>query len=235
MKPLVCVRHQPSVPLGIIRDVLDAGAVEWRYLDAWRESPDIDVAGTSGLIVLGGGMNADQLDDFPFLSGVRDVVGRAVEAEVPVLGICLGAQVLARAAGALVHASPVREVGFYPVQATEAGAHDPVLAPFAPEAHVFQFHEDACELPAGAELLFTSEPVPVQAFRVGKSAYGVQFHFEVTALEIDAWCDETPDLEDAWGTTKQEVLDEATLNLDAQRSAGRALARAWLELLGTPE
>ncbi len=134
--------------------------------------------------------------------------------------------------GAEVRPAPRREIGFLPVKATAAGMDDPVLAPFAPEAKVFQFHEDACELPEGAELLMEGEDVPVQAFRVGETAYAVQFHFEVTPEIITAWCEEVPDLEQSWGRSKEAVLAEAKTHLGAQQAAGREAADAFLKLLG---
>ena len=106
----------------------------------------------SALIVLGGEMNVDALDRHPFLRQARTLVRAAVDAGRPMLGVCLGAQILTRAMGAEVRAGPRREIGFLPVKATAAGMDDPVLAPFAPEAKVFQFHEDTCELPEGAAL-----------------------------------------------------------------------------------
>ncbi|MBA3432330.1 MAG: hypothetical protein H0U16_12735, partial [Actinobacteria bacterium] len=88
-----------------------------------------------------------------------------------------------------------------------------------------------CDLPDGAELLLTSEPVRVQAFRVAERAYGVQFHFEVREREIAAWCDETPDLESTWGVSKKDLLEEARHYLPAQQKAAREMTRRWLELL----
>lgn len=231
MKRLACIRHQGSAPLGIIESVLHDSGVGWRYIDAWSSAGLPEVSEVSGLILLGGEMNADDLDRYPFLQHVRSLVRSAVDAEVPVLGVCLGAQVLTRALGGEVRPAPVREIGFLPVKATDAGMDDPVLAPFAPAATVFQFHEDECELPPGAELLFEGEDVRVQAFRAGTSAYGVQFHFEVTPEIVAAWCDEVPDLEQTWGKTKEDVVAEAEHHLDAQAVAGRAAASAFLRLI----
>lgn len=229
MKPLLCLRHQPSAPLGIVADVLAERGVPWRYVDLWRQPPPADADGCAGVVVLGGAMNADADGAYPWLAPTRRLLAAAVVADVPVLGICLGAQLLARALGAAVGPSPVREVGFRPVRATAAGRSDPVLAPFAPSALVFQFHEDACALPAGAQLLFTGDDVGVQAFRVGL-AWGVQFHFEVTARIVADWCDEVPPhvLRDVWGTTREAVLADAREHLASQQRAGRQAAGRFL-------
>ncbi len=233
VKPLHCIRNHNSVPLGVIGEVLAASGVSWRYVDPWRGDDLPDLGETSGLIVLGAAMNADQVDQFPWLLEVRALMRQAVEADRPVLGVCLGAQLLARAIDADVLRAPeaVREIGFREVEVLPAGVDDALLAAFAPAAMVFQFHEDACELPAGAELLATNDDTAVQAFRVGDRAYGVQFHFEVTAREIATWCDETPpdELRNVWGTTKEALLAEAVSHLGAQQEAGRRVAAAFVE------
>lgn len=232
MKPLICVRHQTSAPLGIIEDVLARQEIPWTYLDTWIDSPLPDPSDIGGLVILGGEMNVDLIDVHPYLGDLRDLTRAMVDRGQPVLGVCLGAQVLARALGAPVRRMPVREIGFHEVEATEAGRSDPVLVPFSPSARVFQFHEDTCDLPQGAELLFRGRTSEVQAFRIGERAYGVQFHFEVTIREIAAWCDETPDLEDAWGVTKEELLAQADEYLEAQGAAGREAVRRFLSLTG---
>jgi GMP synthase-like glutamine amidotransferase len=231
MKPVLCVRHQATAPLGILGDVFTDEQVTWTYFDAWQDDSTPELSEISGLVVLGGEMNADALDRHPFLKTVRDMTREAVHAGMPVLGVCLGAQVMARALGAAVTKSPVKEIGFVKVHATVDGLSDPVLGAFAPESKVFQFHEDVCELPEGAELLFRGDDVVVQAFRVGERAYGVQFHLEVTMNEVTAWCDETPDLKRDWGLSKDEVVAKAEEHLAQQQESGRAVARGWLELI----
>lgn len=223
------MRHQANAPLGIIEGVLDEQGVEWRYFDAWRESARPRPADLSGLVVLGGAMSAGAVDDHPYLNPLRDLVRDSVDTGLPVLGICLGAQVLARALDADVYRAPVKEIGWHEVSAT--GVPDRVLEPFAPRSRVFQFHEDTFSLPPEADLLFTGTDVAVQAFRVGAKAYGVQFHFEVTATEIEAWCDEIPDLEQSWGISKSELMDQADSELEAQQAAGREVARRFSEIV----
>lgn len=229
MESLVVVRHQATAPLGIVEEVLEHEGVPWRYHDCWTVDPLPAASDMSGLVVLGGAMNADEVEAYPYLVGVRELMREAVDLGLPVLGICLGAQILARALGAEVYRAPKRELGFVPVRATGVG--DDILAPFAPASRVFQFHEDACALPEGAELLFTGDEIEVQAFRWGARAYGVQFHFEVTVREIDAWCDEVDDLEGEWGLTKEEVLEQASSMLGDQQRAGQEVAGCFARLV----
>lgn len=232
MLPVVCVRNQPSAPLGIIEDVLRERDLSYLYCDAWSSEVWPEPRDLSALIVLGGEMNVDALDRHRFLSKARDLVRATMDHGLPVLGVCLGAQMLARALGAEVNPSPVREIGFGHVFPTAAGEKDPVLSGFTEDVPVFQWHEDAFELPAGAELLHTGAEVPNQSFRAGR-AYGVQFHFEVTMSEIVAWADETdPDeLADVWGTTPDLLIEDARRNLARQQKAGREATSHFLEAL----
>lgn len=132
-----------------------------------------------GLIVFGGEMNVDEIEAHPYLLRERQLMADALARGVPVLGICLGAQMLARVLGAPVRRAPVRELGFKPVRLTQAGTTDPLLGAFGRSACVFQWHEDTFDLPKGAELLAAGDTVTNQAFRHGDRAWGVQFHFEV--------------------------------------------------------
>ena len=228
MKPLLCLRQQANVPLGIIEEVLNEEKVEWRYADCWTGVDLPNLSDVSGLIVLGGTMNADETAEFPHLVQVKETMREAVANGKPMLGICLGIQLLSRVLGGDVYKAPVKETGFLYVEAT---AKDPLLDPFAPRSRVFQFHEDTCTLPEGAELLYRSNDIAVQAFKAGERAYGVQFHFEVTTTEISNWCDATLELETDWGTSKQELLHQAGQHLKQQQQTGREVARRFIDLL----
>jgi GMP synthase-like glutamine amidotransferase len=168
-------------------------------------------------------MNVDQLDRYPYLLRVRQVMREAVDRGVPTLGICLGAQLLARAFGAAVTRAPVRELGFVPIWPTAAAASDPLLAGLHPGDRFFQWHQDTFDLPAGATLLATGHAIPTQAYRVGRCGWGVQFHPEVDAAEVDAWLRQAgTTVESRWGRTSEAVRLEAITHLPAQeRQAGR--------------
>ena len=234
MKPLLVIRNDVICPLGIVEQALDESRVPWRYVEAWAGESLPDVDEVSGVIVLGGVMNVDEVDRYPHLGDVRALLRRLGDAEVPALGVCLGAQMLARAYDAPVYRRKAPELGFCRIEMTPAGIADPVTAAFAGTL-LFEFHEDHAELPAQAELLASSGAVEAQAFRIGRS-YGVQFHFEVTTGEITAWLDHTPpgDLEELWGTTREAVLAQAAQHLEAQQVAGRRAAAAFAGLI-SPE
>ena len=173
-------------------------------------------------------MNADEVSEYPQLVQVKEIMRQAVATGKPLLGICLGVQLLSRTLGGEVSKAPVKETGFLEV---EAVGKDPLLDPFAPRSRIFQFHEDTCTLPEGAELLYRSDDVAVQAFKAGERASGVQFHFEITTTEINNWCDATPALETEWRTSKQELLNQADDHLEQQQRTGREVARRFIDML----
>jgi len=159
-----------------------------RYVNFGRE-PDArpTLEKYEALIVLGGPMSSSQIDTHPNLITEVEIIREAVESEMSVLGICLGAQLLAKSLGGFVSRNAVREIGWHDVDLTEAGTDDPVLASFAPRQEVFQWHEDGISLPPEAVNLAGSDASPVQAFRYGKHAYGFQFHLEASRRLIERW------------------------------------------------
>ena len=142
----------------------------------------------AGLVVMGGSMNADDDARFPGLAAERRLLADAVDAGVPVLAVCLGMQLLARALGATVRAGAGTEIGFAPVEMVSG---DPVLAPLGPRPTVLHWHSDVADLPAGATLLASTPTTPVQAFRAG-SALGLQFHLEMDQPLLEEWLTAPP-------------------------------------------
>jgi GMP synthase (glutamine-hydrolysing) len=225
VKPLLCLRHEEPDHLGTAAEVFAASGIDVRYADLWRGARLPDPGEVAGVVVLGGVMNVDQTTDYPFLLPERDFLQAAVAADVPLLGICLGGQLLARTLGAPVGAADVRETGFYPLHPTDGASGDPLFACFRDGDRMFQWHEDAFELPAGASLLLSGEGVPNQAFRTGERAWGVQFHPEVTPELLDAWLDATPEeeLAERWGRTRADLRAEADRYLPSQGRRAREL------------
>ena len=178
-------------------------------------------------------MNSDQIDSYPNLITEVDIIREAVERDMSVLGICLGAQLLAKALGGAVSRNAVREIGWHDVELTEAGRNDPVLSTFAPTQEVFQWHEDGITLPPEAELLATSPASAVQAFRYGEHAYGFQFHLETNRPLIDRWLN-VPAHRDTL-REERDTVDPERIRQQAELSAGplEALSRAtfsrWID------
>ncbi len=158
-------------------------AVDW-CSPALGDSLPTDDEAYAGAIVLGGVQSANDAESQPYLRQEIDWIARQVAAGRRFLGICLGAQLLARALGAKVapHSDGVNEIGYYPVYPTPEGC-----GIFHPGLHVYHWHKEGFELPAGAKLLARGDAFPYQAYLYGSNAYGLQFHPEVTADVASAW------------------------------------------------
>ena len=158
-------------------------AVEW-CCPAQGQPLPADPGVYAAAIVFGGPQSANDAPNTPFLQQEIDWIGRFVATGRPYLGICLGGQLLARALGARVapHPQGVSEIGYFPIVPTEAGRDL-----FPDRMHVYHWHREGFELPEGAELLARGETFPHQAFRHGRSAYGLQFHPEVTPDVARRW------------------------------------------------
>jgi len=192
------------------------GAV--RIVDGWTHVEWADLREAAGIVVFGGDMNADEIDRHPYLAHERELLAHAVETGVPVLGVCLGGQLLARALGAEVTLSPVTELGFSTLHPTAVAADDPLLSAFADGDRVFHWHRDTFAIPDGAVLLATGDDVANQAFRYGDHAWGIQFHPEVTAPNLDYWIDAVRDqLVPEWGTTAESLREQIERYLPAQQ------------------
>lgn len=190
---LLVIQPDQQDPLGPLGDWLTGAGAE---LDV-RTSADLpaDTTGYAGLVCLGGHMGAYDDIDFPWLADVRRLLAEAVTKHLPTLAICLGAQLLAVATGGRVITGPDGpEVGPLLVAKRDVGWNDPLFAdmPFMPD--VMQFHSDiVVQLPPNTALLAASTLYPHQAFRVGRVAYGLQFHIETTTELVESWAASNPD------------------------------------------
>ena len=182
------VQNDPLCPPGSCLQLLQASGHPYRLLAAYQEEPLPDPATLSGVIVLGGDMGVHETERFPYLERVKSFLMQALQAGTPLLGICLGGQLLAQAAGGQVASpSPHGEKGVCRMTLTAAGACDPLFAGVANPVVTFQLHDDSFTPPPGAALLAGSAACPAQAFRLGAHAYGVQFHPEVDPAIVACW------------------------------------------------
>lgn len=235
MDPILLVRNDAYESFGVAPGALASAGVDLVTVDATRpdsQLPTLDRV--AAVVMFGGTANIPRAEDHPYLARVRDLAREALDREIPYLGLCLGSQLLAWACGVPVVRGPVREVGFEPVRRTPEAKADPLLSFLEEEEIVLQWHEDTHELPDQATLLVTGDRVPVQGYRVGELAWGLQFHAEVDAWELEWWlgiADAELDLAGTWGKSADEIRAEAREHMARQEERGRELFRRFADLV----
>jgi GMP synthase-like glutamine amidotransferase len=227
---ILTIVHQRDAGPGVFADAVRARGAS---LDTWQpaetDSPPADPAGYDAVMVFGGAMHADHEDRHPWLRDVKGELRLLLEGGVPVLGVCLGGQLLADAAGAPARRAREPEIGWHEVEVTPAGAADPLLAPLAPRFRAFQWHSYEFPLPPGATPLARS-PVCLQAFRAG-SGVGIQFHAEVSAADAESWIDDYRSDEDAVriGVDPEALRRETRAAIGGWNEVGRAICKRFLD------
>jgi GMP synthase (glutamine-hydrolysing) len=237
MKPILIVTHLEDRHTGLVRDSLEgAGSpvVEWNPLD---DAPARAVAEISGIVSLGGRMSATEIDRHPFLAAEVELMCAALAGEVPILGMCLGAQLLAVASGGRVSTMERMYVG-WPALAPLAAAHeDPLFGGLAPGLPVLKWHEDVIEIPAGAVVLGTTPSPGAALFRVGSAAWGSQMHLELTpSMLLDGWLAEprgVAEIESA-GYQIDAFRAESRGRLEVQMAASRPVFSRFAQVALTP-
>lgn len=188
MPRLLVFQHVAHEVLGTLDPLLRDAGFRIRYVNFDRHPhAEPDLEGYDGLIVLGGPMNVDQTDEHPHLLVELRAIEDALKRNLPILGICLGGQLLAKALGADVRKNEVREIGWYDIARREAGKGDPLIRHFNDVERMFQWHGDTFDIPTSAVHLVSSDDCANQAFRYGEKAYGLQFHMEVDEPMIHRW------------------------------------------------
>ena len=198
MKVLV-LRHVPHEHLGIIEEVLREKGIDFDYKDLYEDSSDVSLEDYSGLIILGGPMNVYETEKYPYLLIEEVIIKDAILKDIPVLGICLGAQLIAKALGAKIYPNKVKEIGWYLLEITDEGVFEPLISNFDLNEIVFQWHGDTFDIPQGAVKLFSSPLCQNQAFRFGDKVYALQFHLEVTQPMVEEWLKEPANLQELAG------------------------------------
>jgi GMP synthase-like glutamine amidotransferase len=184
---VLITKHVDIEGPGLIEDCLRQEKIPYQILslESSLHLPKLD--NLTHIVILGGPMNVHEEDRYPFLREEDLFIKEAIQRGKSILGICLGAQLIAKALGAKVFKASVKEIGWHDVSLTRIGSIDPFFSRFQKTFPVFQWHEDTFDIPHGAILIATSSRVPSQAFRYGDKAYGLQFHLEVTQEMIRDW------------------------------------------------
>jgi GMP synthase-like glutamine amidotransferase len=207
----------------------DAGAGVFGEFPTWVPSAGPPPRDFDALMIFGGSMHVDQSDEHRWLDPEKQFIREALDRGVPMLGVCLGSQLVAEAAGASPHRSPEPEIGWYDIEITEAGASDPVIGPLAPSVELFEWHHYVAPLPPGAVELART-PACVQAFRIdGKPAWGLQFHAEVTRENLWSWIDGWDNAEAVNTDFDPERIRAASEHrIEEQNEVGRGIAERFL-------
>ncbi|WP_454853398.1 type 1 glutamine amidotransferase [Rhizobium binxianense] len=226
------VENMQNTYLGALGEALAEVSAELEWFRPWNgEALPQGISDHDALIVLGGEQSARDDETHPYLPELAALMRRFGDAGKAVLGICLGSQVLARAYAAenLLGAAP--EFGWQAVNPTPAGKDDPLFAGLEGDFSIFQWHADTFTLPDDAVRLASSAAAQNQAFRIGRAAYGTQFHFEANTAVVEAWKVEFREsierIEPGW---LERYPATAAQHADGADAAGLAMARAWVRL-----
>jgi GMP synthase-like glutamine amidotransferase len=218
---VLAVVHGDDGPPGSFADVI---AERGHALETWaiacEPAPPRAVDDYGAVLLLGGAMHADQEADHPWLRDEDEIIRRLLDRRVPLLGVCLGGQLLAKAVGARVGPATEPEIGWHGVELLDRD--DPVLGALPARFQAFQWHFYAFDVPAGGRELARSAACP-QAFRLGESAWGVQFHPEVTAEIVTRWAELSPE------EVPDGLVTETDRRIGAWVEQGRSLCGAFLD------
>ncbi len=188
MKSVLVFQHiaceTPGIFLELFRE--QKRPVETVRLYEGDRTPD-DLSRYSGLLVMGGPMSVNDEADYPWLESEDRLLKQALARDFPTLGICLGSQLVAKAAGGTIRRGPRKEIGWYPVRLTMAARRDPLFREFPETIEVFEWHGEYFDTPPGAVNLAGSELYQCQAFSIGRNVYGLLFHLEVTGQMVREW------------------------------------------------
>ncbi len=231
-KTCLAVRHVAFEDLGLLGPLVAARGYDVRYHDAGIDCFETEtLVAPDLLIILGGPIGVYEAEMYPFITDEIAAIAARLESNKPVLGICLGAQLMAAALGAQVAPGPQKEIGWAPLTLTAAGRTS-VLAPLG-TSPVLHWHGDNCELPARCERLAATPHCPVQAFMRTPSQLALQFHLETEPARFESWLvGHTVELGKA-GIDPREVRTQARTLGPASRERGRSVLAAWLNSLGS--
>jgi GMP synthase (glutamine-hydrolysing) len=214
MKKLLVLQHVAHELLGTLNPLLKRSGFRIRYVNFARHpdaQPSLD--GYDGLVILGGPMSVNDADRLSHLNTEMKLIEAALRSNLPILGICLGAQLIAKTLGAPVYPNREKEIGWYDVSPTDDAERDPLLAEFQETEKIFQWHGETFEIPRTSYHLAFSSLCANQAFRYGSKVYGFQFHLEVDEPMIQRWlrvAENRKEITSLGGTIDPECIQRET-------------------------
>jgi GMP synthase (glutamine-hydrolysing) len=236
---LLVLQHCPVTPIGLVGErAVERGAQLITLFPHDGDRVPETIARFDGLIVLGGPMHAGDDARYPAFAPMLALIRECGAANVPALGLCLGAQLIARAFGQRVYRFDGLEVGYSTVHLTPAGRSDPLFQGLDPEQRVMQMHEDSFDLPRDAVLLMRNDACENQAFRIGTSIYGIQAHPEVTRTDArnfprDCWTAMRRHYGDQAEAVERRVLSEVDAYFEDGAAFCRTITDRWLSLVNS--
>jgi GMP synthase (glutamine-hydrolysing) len=222
LSKVIVLQHHPAESPGLIAD-----AVHVQIIRPFEDQPVPRTLDAAGLIIMGGPQSVYEQDQFPFLRAELRLIEDALARQKPILGVCLGSQLLAAALGAKVYPGQRKEIGWFDVTARV----DPLWANAPRQFTAFHWHGDVFDLPAGATSLASSALTPIQAFRHGFNAYGLLFHLEVTGPQIAEMVTLFADEIHTAGVDARTILTGVKNHLPALQKIGRQVFGRWASLL----
>jgi len=226
------LQHIHCETLGIIADALKSKGITPHYIRSFAgEEIPRDMTDAAGLIIMGGPMGVYEQDIYPYLREELQLIDIALRQGTPILGVCLGSQLLAAALGAKVKKNTAKEIGWYPITLTDAAIRDTLWKGVEASFAGFHWHGDIFDLPQGAVSLAASALTPCQAYRYGTNAYGFLFHMEVTREQIVAMADTFRKELQNEGIDSHVLVAQASAHLSSLQQIGATVYERWAGLL----
>ena len=229
-------QHVPYEPLGTLDPLIRSLNHRIRYFNFGREpNAEPSIEGYDALIILGGPMNIGEEDNYPHLNVEKNVIQQAMSLNIPILGICLGAQLIAASLGAKVYRAAHKEIGWTELSPTKIGTNDPLINVFTQKVKIFQWHAYTFDLPNEATLLVEGAQVTNQAFRIKDNIYGFQFHLEADLALIQRWLKLPQHLQELGLENAKKQVDsiwnDTLTHMERSLSLSQQVFTQFLELL----
>jgi GMP synthase (glutamine-hydrolysing) len=233
MKSLLILQHEPHEGIGAWEPIFrgQGRKVVTKNLFAGEKVPlEEELIAFDGIVIMGGPMSANDGEKLEFIRDELKMIPQALELKIPLLGICLGSQLIAKALKSKVYSGKQKEIGWYPLQLRPSAEKDPMFGSLSSPVFMFQWHGETFDLPSGAIHLAASSLYPNQAFRYTDRIYGLQFHCEMTDAMIRDWIEKgRKEIEEA-GLEAVKILEDTPKYLPTLRHWAHSIAQKWLAL-----